>query len=96
MDNQEDRAGDLLRTAARRLGWSLPEGSYDQVVADCYRQMAGIRGGQDRAHAARGIRAAIEAAGAGRESEAVAGLNETKKTLEMHRYNWEMLWSHAT
>lgn len=96
MDEQDDRAGDLLRTAAWRLGWPLPESSYDQVVAACYQQVAGIQGGQDRAHAARDIRAAIKAARAGRESEAVAGLNEAKKTLEMHRYNWEMLWSHAT
>lgn len=95
MDEQDDRARDLLRTAARRLGWPVLEGSYDQVVADCYRQVAGIRGGQDRTHATRGIRAAIEAARAGRESEIVAGLNEAKKTLEVHRYNWEGLWSHA-
>jgi hypothetical protein len=68
------------------MGWSPPDGSLDAIEAYCHAKLARFQGGQDRDHAEAGIRAALEAARAGDASGTIAGLNEVKKTLEMHAH----------
>ena len=75
---------EILREAARKVGWELPEGDEETIRRWCLEQLRVIGGAQDREHAANAVRSAIEAAHAGNVEYATAGLRIARRAMLPH------------
>jgi hypothetical protein len=83
-----DSATELLLSAAREVGWTVPSvTTVAEFEAASLAQLGHIQGGQDHGHARNGIMSAIRAAEAGNPAYVRAGLWEAKKVLDLVHYD---------